>query len=359
MTRAPASSAAANAPINRPWRIEPLAGWHLPLLDDPAFLPLQPQLQRAALLGLPDRLLQWLGARPSLAPQVLVAFAEHSQTALGLVVCRRLNRSGSCWQVQHLRTIRPEQRVPLGADLLREALQRTPTTSWVAAAACSDRDRLGLLRHQGFQPLRHDRLWCWQAPASGVAAAAAPTADGVARELQLRPLNRRNAQLLWHLEQAACPAQLRQILDRRVEDLLDQSQVQGWLLLDPSRGEAVAAARWAGEHAGGGHDLELTVHPGWDSLYGPPTNLLLQHLAQTLGEVPRLWLRSDPGDKPRLAWLAAIGAQERAERVLMARSLWRRQALTGLQGQANRRLEAVLAQLQPRRRPLPTPLARR
>jgi hypothetical protein len=335
------------------WRLEPLAGWHLPLLGDPAFLPLQQVLQRAALLGLPQQLLQRLGLGRTLAAQVVVAFAEHSQTVLGLVVSRPLNRSGSCWQVQHLRTTRRDLRSELSADLLKAAIARANASSWVAAAASDDRVRLAVLREQGFQPLRQDQLWCLAPPNAIVSAGA-----GSIGELQLKPLNRRTAAQLWHLEQAACPAQLRQILDRRIDDLLAQSQGLGWMLIDPARDVAVAAVRWQGDHPGGGQDLELTVHPGWEHLHGQALQCLLHQASQQWPSSP-LWVRSDPYDSTRQTWLQAIGAQQRGERVLMARSLWRRQASAEHQLQANRRLEAVLAQLQPGRRPVPTPLLRR
>jgi len=335
------------------WRLEPLAGWHLPLLGDPAFLPLQQVLQRAALLGPPQQLLRLLGRSRPLAAHVLVAFAEHSQTVLGLVVSRPLNRSGNCWQVQHLRTTRRDLRSALSADLLRVAIARSNASSWVAAAATDDRVRLTVLREQGFQPLRQDQIWCL-----GNGAAAPQLTPAGLGELQLKPLNRRTAGLLWHLEQAACSAQLRQILDRRIEDLLDQSQGIGWMLVDPAREVAVAGVRWHGDHPGGGQDLELTVHPGWDHLYGPAVHGLLGQIGRQWPD-QLLWLRSDPYDSSRLTWLQSIGAQQRCERVLMARSLWRRQATAAQHLQSNRRLEAVLAQLQPGNRPVPTPLLRR
>jgi len=348
----------ASTPLR--WRLEPLAGWHLPLLKDPAFLPLQTVLQRAALLGMPERLMHWLGRAQPLAPQVLVAFAEQSQTPLALVVCQRLNRSGSCWQIVHLRTTDAEHRRDLSSDLLKAAMQRTATTSWVASADTGDQLRLSVLREQGFQPLRQDQIWCWQPEnqaAGGHDAGSSPGATPC--ELQLQPLTAQTAPLLWHLEQIACAAQLRQILDRRVEDLLDQSQGYGWLLIEPSRDVAVAGVRLIGEHPGGGVDVELTVDPLWQHLYGAATTHLLRQFRQTHAAQQALWLRSDPFDHGRLAWLQTLGAQQRSERVLMARSLWRRQPLPDLKSQANRRLEAVLAQLQPRRRPVPTPLTPR
>jgi len=336
-------------PFPTSWRLDPLAGWHLPLLNHPTFVPLQPVLQRAVWLGLPERLIHALAARQPIAPLVLVAFSD--QTPLGLIVTSRLNRSGSCWQVQHLRLVNPEGQRDLASTLLREAIhQAKDATSWMATASSLDSHRLALLREQGFQPLRTDQLWCWPSliPANSENSSSLGS-------LQMRPLNRRTGALLWHLEQAACPAQLRQLLDRRVEDLLDQSHRKGWLLVDGTRDEAVAGVRWVGDHAGGGQDVELTVHPGWQHLIGSATELLFAQVQQTFGRGEDLWLRCDVRDAPRQSWLRARGALERGERVLMARSVWRRheQPAPAL---GARRLEAMLGQLQPQRRPLPTPL---
>jgi hypothetical protein len=339
------------------WRLEPLAGWHLPLLTDPAFLPLQPVLQRAVWLGLPERLLHALTARQPLAAEVLVAFEGNNPE--GLIVTRRVNRSGSCWQLQHLRLAASHHRRLLASSLLRAAIRQTRgASSWIANAATLDNDRLAVLREQGFQPLRTDQLWRWS-QASRPSGSSDPAAPSLG-DLQLQPLSRRNALLLWQLEQAACPALLRQLLDRRVEDLLDQSRSKGWLLVDPGRDQAVAAIRWLGDHPGGGHDVELTVHPGWPQLLGSATELLLQRMQQQLNDAAvGLWLRSDVQDKARLQWLQHLGAEARGERVLMARSVWHRQDHPATAALGARRLEAVLGQLQPRRQPLPTPLTPR
>jgi len=346
--------------------VEPLQGWHLPLLDDPSLVPLQPLAQRALLLALPDRLMSAVSPRRPRAPQVLMALGrdhDNRSHALGLIGSRRLNRSGSCWQVEHLLLsaeaadlrLSPGRRaVTIG--LLQEAIQRgRGAASWIATVDTSDTALLAALREQGFQPLRTDCLWSWQ-PATTAPDGGADTASGPAADLQLRPLNRRTASLLWHLEQAACPAQLRQLLDRRVEDLLDQSQGCGWMLVDPSRNQAVAGVRRLEEHPGGGHRVELSVHPGWGHLLGPATERLLRQIATHSTEA--LWLQSEAGDEARCDWLEGLGAEPRGEQVLMARSVWRRQEGQGARSAA-RRIEAVLEQLQPRRRPLPTPVVPR
>ncbi len=338
--------------------MEPLQPWHLPLLDDPAFLPLQSLLQRAVLLALPARLIHALTPRQPLAPEVLVACrgSGGATVPLGLVVVRPLNRTGSCWQVQHLRLTEAPHGQPsrrcVAVALLREAIQRTTgATSWIAAAASLDTDRQAQLREQGFQPLRTDRLWRWQPPAETPQPAAGT-------DLLLRRLHRGSVQLLWHLEQAACPAQLRQLLDRRVEDLLDQSQSRGWMLVDPCRGQAVAGVRWLGEHPGGGHDVELSVHPGWSHVVGPLTELLLRRLSAVLSPAGPLWLACDVVEEPLHRWLADLGAEACGERIVMARSVWRRQE-PAVAHPAMRRLTALLEPLQPRRRPVPSPLQNR
>ena len=337
------------------WRIEPLQGWHLPLLDDPAFHPLQPLLQRSLLLAVPDRLLTALQRQQPRTSQVLVALTcpeAGPQRALGLIACRRLNRSGSSWQVEHLRLAVESGDAPapgrhdISSALLREAIQRARSAaSWFATAASLDSGRLALLREQGFQAQRTDQLWRW-CPDPQAASATIPAG------LQLVRLHRGSAALLWHLEQAACPAQLRQLLDRRIEDLLDQSGNRGWMLLDPGRNEAVAAVRWLADRHDGGQRIELSVHPLWQHLLGSPCERLLQ--VCSAGHTP-LWLTSEVGDQPRHDWLSGLGAEARQEEVLMARSVWRRQGATRA-GLGVRRLEAVLEQFQPRRRPLPTPV---
>lgn len=339
------------------WRIEPLKGWHLPLLDDPAFLPLQPLLQRSLLLALPERLISTLRGGQPLAAQALVAvqqLAGGQQRAIGLMVCRRLNRSGSSWQIEHLRLAMasgdamdlPSRRELAGA-LVREAIRRTrAATSWFASCSSLDSARLSLLREQGFQPQRNDLLWRWR-PGSG-------SPITLPAGLQLLPLQRRTAGLLWHLEQAACPAQLRQLLDRRTEDLLDQSGSRGWMLIDVCRREAVAGLRWLADHPEGGERVAFTLHPGWSQLLGAPSELLLRQA--THGQAP-LWLTSEATDTARRDWLVQLGAEPMQEEVLMARSVWRRQAHPQRPAGVAR-LEAMLDHLQPRRRPLPSPVSR-
>ena len=333
--------------------VVPLRGWHLPLLQDPCFQDLLPVLQRAVLLQAPERLLSSLTARPPLAPDALLAYREPHQP-LGLLLSQRLNRSGTCWQLLQLRSSAASLadgeagRMAIEAALVREAIQRSRgAASWIATASTNDSDRLALLRQQGFQPLRRETLWRWE-PSHSTANRELPA------DLQLRPLNRRTAAAMWQLEQAALPAQLRQLLDRRIDDLLDQSEQPSLMLFDSSRQQAVAGARRLRASSRVLPELELSVHPGWKHLLGQPLQLLLERSA---GDASQLLVRSDVLDGERSSWLQSLGMAPEGEEVVMARSVWRRHA-TQPTGHVAQRIEAVLGRLQPGQRPIPTPLGR-
>jgi hypothetical protein len=337
------------------WGVERLQGWHLPLLQDPAFLPLLPQLQRALILELPERLLGAL--LPSLAnrPAVHVALLRHPAhppRPLGLIVTRRLNRRGTCWEVDHLALAqRREPFAPTEPEvaeaLMRVAIQSTNgVSSWIATASILDGQRQAFLRAQGFQQVRSDQLWQWQPRANPPA---------LPPELRVHPLNRQSAALVWHLEQSCCPAHLRQIFDRRIEDLLDQSGGQGWLLVDHSRNEAVAAIRHQIHHPEIGVVAELSLQPGREELQGAAGEWLLHRLARM--DTP-LVLRADRDDGARHAWLESLGASLLGEQILMARTVWRRQEAQPSR-QASLRLEAMLDPWKPAPRSLPTPVGQR
>ena len=202
---------------SHPWTVERLQGWHLPLLDDPAFLPLHPLLQRTLLFSVPRSLASALVRRQSMGSLALVSRCRDESgkpRILGLIMVRPLNRRGSCWEVQHLRLAMgfadDSALDGVASSLLREAIQQAPgAVSWVASASSLDTLRLAILRQQGFQPQRTERVWRWQAPSDAELPPLPPS-------LKLRPLQSSTASLLWHLEQATCPAPLRQMLDRRL-----------------------------------------------------------------------------------------------------------------------------------------------
>ena len=68
-------------------------------------------------------------------------------------------------------------------------------------------------------------------------------------------------------------------------------------------------------------------------------------------------IRSDVFKHEHNQWLHSLGMAPEGEEVVMARSVWRRHAPQTSQV-VSRKLEAVLGQLQPGQKPIPTPLGR-
>jgi hypothetical protein len=116
----------------------------------------------------------------------------------------------------------------------------------------------------------------------------------------------------------------------------------------------VAGVRRLASHPDSGQEVEFTLHPGWQHLLGTATEVLLRRMA---ADHP-LWVRCEVGDPQRERWLRELAAEPQGEEVLMARSVWRRQEGHPAR-RAGVRIEAVLERLQPRQRPIPTPLGPR
>ena len=68
--------------------------------------------------------------------------------------------------------------------------------------------------------------------------------------------------------------------DLRREDLLDDARSGSLLLVDSQRHQAVAAARLLRRSNSDGLEVELSLHPAWSQLMGPPLAELLRQSCQ-------------------------------------------------------------------------------
>ena len=170
-------------------KVEPLNPTHLAWF---------PQLQGVLLGDLVARIEQrFPDLLPSRSPRCVVGV--DAEGPLAAAVSHPINRRGSCWTLhwpQQLRTSAQVSRRTVQRTLLQAAVQRGEhqVRSWVIRCPATDGDAIALLRELGFQPLRPFQVWL---PPSEPFKAAAPLQPGLAWQ----PINRRNAQRLWPLEQ--------------------------------------------------------------------------------------------------------------------------------------------------------------
>ena len=157
-----------------------------------------------------------------------------------------------------------------------------------------------------------DRVWRLSSPEQ---LERCPQLPG---QLKLEALNSSHSALLLQLELSATPSLLRQMQDLRREDLLDDARSGSLLLVDSQRHQAVAAARLLKRSNSNGVEVELSLHPAWSQLMGPPLAELLRQSCQPHWPIS---LRCEVRNQAGMAWLESQGAEAMQEELVLALSL--------------------------------------
>jgi hypothetical protein len=336
-------------------RVEPLRAAHLHGLQTEGLGDRLPRFQRLLLRSLVARLDGlWPGDPITRQPRVLVALEQGILRAL--VQVRPYNRQGSCWLLS-LEELSPGHRLgrrQLLKALLQQALLGTDvhSRSWVIRCVSTCDEQLDVLRELGFQPLKTQRIWRPGNADASQPAALPRTPAPLPPSCQWSPLNRRTASLLWPLEQAACSSHLRQIIDRRCADLLDQSgRHTGVLLCDSGEGIVAIAGLVRQGLADGSFGLELLRDVAWDERLGQALPTLLHQLLTQRSAVA---LVTDQADSALTQLLTTGGWDPVREELLFGRSLWRQHGRNRAVPLTHP-LDTMLGRLQPQHPPLPTP----
>ncbi|MDP6851122.1 MAG: hypothetical protein QGH52_00385 [Prochlorococcaceae cyanobacterium ETNP1_MAG_8] len=330
-------------------RVEPLKASHLPLLNASEntgrVLWLESMLWRGWLANAEQYLPSLLPARQ---PSCLVAFEQ--KKPVGFIVFRPYNRRGTCWSVSLPELLNEPQYFSTRCvrhDLLKIAIQNGSKRAqgWILRCPANDTDQLAITRELGFQPLK--LFQGWNPPSQGTELTPNWPID-----LSWHKLNRRTAALLWPLENAGGSSHLRQIVDRRWNDLLDQNQTGSGVLLTKG-GATITAIAALVNHPGSGSKqvVELIRDLCWDPRL---TAALPKVLAELTSNSKGLRLITASEDEPLNNLLEQLKWQRSNEELLLGRSLWRRQTSSQLIP-GTRPLESMLGRLQPQQPPLPTP----
>lgn len=228
------------------------------------------------------------------------------------------------------------------------------------------RDTIALCRQNGFQPLAH--LTNWLIPPDILASLK----DHEPSLPNLYPVSNIDAPLLYQLENAAMPPQIRQVYDWGVQDfrhnpilkffhyghlfLAQRQEITGYVY-ESQRKAAIASfsllLHRLKEDQATTHALQLTVHPAYTWLYpemiAQVSHIITRH--RPIG-LDSLSLVSADYQPEREDYLEKLGAERQSQRLLMARSVWHKvreakPVLDGLQ------LSRMLAGLQTAQKPVP------
>ncbi|NJK59896.1 MAG: GNAT family N-acetyltransferase [Oscillatoriales cyanobacterium SM2_1_8] len=294
--------------------------------------------------------------------------AELRGTLVGAMQVSAYNRSRSTWQIERLLVVRGVDFFSVGSQLIRHALETCwEARTWVLGVDEAERDEMALYRHNGFQPLSHVSTWL---------VSAALTAQLVDREAHLPnclPVDNAEAALLYQLDTAAMPPQIRQVYDLNVADfranlwekaiahaqhLLAGTQEVSGYVYEAQRKAAIGyfsvwLNRTRDRLAPAPHRCSLTVHPAYTWLYPELLATVARVVAQA-ADLPRrdFQVTSTDYQGEREAYLEEVGAERLGRGLLMGRSVWHKVRESRLSLESLH-LSRVLAGLQPARHPIP------
>ncbi len=293
---------------------------------------------------------------------------ESGQDLLGYIRVTPINSHRSAWQIESLAIADLGQVSNYGTQLIRHCLEVCyEARNWLVQVNVNQKEAIAIYRQNGFQPLAHLTDWSLSAQQLRELATYSPDLPN------LLPVSNADATLLYQLDTAAMPPQIRQVYDLTVQDfrssplakvmdfgyqlLKHQQEISGYVY-EPQRKAAIGyfsllLERAPQEHPVS-HHCQMTVHPAYTWLYpelmAQVANITISNCgAANLGE---LRLTSADYQPEREAYLEQIHAQRLGHSLLMARSVWHkvREAkpmLDALQ------LSKMLAGLQPAQKPVP------
>ncbi len=294
--------------------------------------------------------------------------AEMRGTVVGAMQVSAYNHSRSTWQIERLLVAKGLDFFQLGTQLIRYALETCwEARTWVLGVDDNERNEMALYRHNGFQPLSHVSTWVVSADLTAQLAAREPHLPNCL------PVDNAEAALLYQLDTAAMPPQIRQVYDLSVCDFrvnlwekaiahtqhlwAGTQEVSGYVYEAQRKAAigyfAVLLNRGRDRDPVPPHRCSLTVHPAYTWLY-PELLVTVARVVAQAADLPRrdFQVTSTDYQTEREAYLEEIGAERTGRGLLMGRSVWHKVRESRLSLEALQ-LSRVLAGLQPARHPIP------
>ncbi|AFY73642.1 acetyltransferase [Synechococcus sp. PCC 7502] len=306
------------------------------------------------------RFISWL---PNPLSNLFRAYvAEVGGQILGFIRVSPVNHSRTTWQIDQISVMTGIQRHNIGTQLIRHCLESCwEARTWILNVDVNCKDAIALYRQNGFQPLA--QITDWEIPFASLHEIAQNQQPDLPN---LLPVSNADAFLLYQLDTAAMPPQIRQVYDLSINDfrqsLVDKAIEHGQNVLkstqhvtgyvyEPQRKAAIGYFSLVLQSAQSTHNCHLTVHPAYTWLYKE----LVAQMARIIDQekTPSSVLVSSADYQPeREAYLEQIQATRKRHSMLMARSVWHKvretkPALDALQ------LSRMLTGLQPVQKPIP------
>jgi ribosomal protein S18 acetylase RimI-like enzyme len=295
--------------------------------------------------------------------------AESQGEVVGMIWVTAFNHSRSTWQIETVAIATEVDYFSVGTSLIRHALEACwEARTWLLQVDVQSNQAIALYRQNGFQPLAH--LTNWQISQALVTELATQSADLP----NLLPVNNADAPLIYQLDTASMPPQIRQVYDLGINDfrtniwgnifthgqhLLRSTQEISGYVYETQRKAAIGffALLLQPNYC---PRCQLTIHPAYTWLYPEvisQVSKVIEHHQKTdqskeADSATGFMVSSTDYQPEREAYLEQIQAERVNHGLLMGRSVWHKVRESRLSLEALQ-LSRVLAGLQPAQRPIP------
>tara|TARA_Y100001968_G_C19357020_1_gene717740 strand:- start:357 stop:1391 length:1035 start_codon:yes stop_codon:yes gene_type:complete len=274
--------------------------------------------------------------------------AIEKKDIVSYILATPTNKRGTCWSISQPYFICnsiSHSRYNIFQKLLKEIIyeNKIKTKSFLVSIDTKDSQSLSIVRQSGFQPLRIIKYWKRRDKSLN------EIIDNK-NKLYWEKLNHENAYQIWRLEQARESINIRSIFDRQWQDIYDnrnsitgviktkEDQVIGGLIPSICPQKSLS--------------LELIRGLAWDER-------LIQLIPRRINDLPyekeTFLIETSSQDNNLNELLIHNNCEVIEERVLLGRSIWKRQSESKLKAIDNKLLSNIVGNLQ-QQPELPSPL---
>ncbi len=237
---------------------------------------------------------------------------------IAYILASPINRRGSCWSISEAYFIDNSisySRYNLLQNLLKRVLYDSDinTQSFLISINTNDNQTLSVIRQSGFQPLRIIKYWKRK---DDYEYKKNEYKDNFIWE----KLNKENSQQIWRLEQARESINVRSIFDRQWHDIYEKRNALTGVI--KSKENNIIAGLIPSICPQYDYSLELIRGLAWDER-------LSQSLPQRINSIKlynkKYYIETTSEDRNLYEFLNRSNWEIKEERVLLGRSIWKRQ----------------------------------
>ncbi len=244
--------------------------------------------------------------------------AVERNNIIAYILATPINRRGTCWSISEPNFTGESisfSRYNLLQNLLRKVLYESNinTQSFLISINTNDNQNLSVIRQSGFQPLRIIKYWSKK---EGNIYKKNENKDSIIWE----KLNEENSQEIWRLEQARESINFRLIFDRQWHDIYEKRNILTGII--KSKENSIIAGLIPSICPQYNFSLELIRGIAWDER-------LNQSIPQRINNIKigksKCYLETTSEDNKLNDILNECNWEIKEERVLLGRSVWKRQ----------------------------------